>query len=305
MRIFTQTKATQLSPPLRRSLFFLFAFFSLILSVQGANLRIRLADAASDNYRPQKGRIGCPHCKNDGSEISRLLQEADGLYADFKSKEALKKLLKILELEPQNHEALAKLSRVYVDLGDMVPESGPDWREKKLEQYLIAEKYARKAVKADPEGTWGHFYVAASLGKIALQSSIPKQIDLSREILREVETAIALDPQNGFAYHVYGVWHRKMAEIGQMKRIVASVVLWRSVPHGNMEKSAQYLRKAISLNPAVISHYLELARTYAAMGKWELARSSLRSVQELPIQYSDDPLNKREAQQLLQEIKNR
>ncbi|MFQ5902843.1 MAG: tetratricopeptide repeat protein [Candidatus Binatia bacterium] len=305
MRIFTQTKATQLSPPLRRPFFFLFAVLFPILSVQVANLRIRLADASSDNHQLQKGRVGCPHCKNDGSEVSRLLQEADGLYANLKSKEALKKFLKVLELEPQNHEALAKLSRVYIDFGDMVLESGPDWQEKKLEQYLIAEKYARKAVKADPEGTWGHFYVAASLGKIALQSSIPKQIDLSREIRREVEMAIALDPQNGFAYHVNGVWHRKMAGIGQMKRIVASVVLWRSVPMGSMKKSVEYLKKAISLNPTVISHHLELAKTYVAMGRWEFARSSLRSVQELPIQFSDDPLNKREAQQLLQEIKDR
>ena len=92
-----------------------------------------------------------------------------------------------------------------------------------------------------------------------------------------------------------------MAEIGQMSRIFVSTILWRSVPKGKLRKSVQYLKKAISLNPTVISSHLELAKT----GKWELARSSLRSVQGLPIQYSDDPLNKREARQLLEEIKDR
>ncbi len=128
------------------------------------------------------GRVGCSQCRNDGSEVSQLLQKADVLYAVFKQKEAFNELLKALQLDPQNHEALSKMSRVYIDFGDMIPESGADWQEKKLKQFLIAEEYARRAVKADPNGTWGHFYVAASLGKIAMQSSIPKQIDLAREI---------------------------------------------------------------------------------------------------------------------------
>lgn len=258
-----------------------------------------------NNSEVDGGRIGCPTCKNDGSEISQLLQKADALYAAFKPKEALNELLKVLQLDPQNHEALSKIARVYVDFGDMIPENGSDWQERRLKQYSIAEEYARKAVKADPNGTWGHFYVAASLGKIAMLSSIPRQIDLAKEIRVEVEKAIALDPQNGYAYHVYGVWHRRMAEIGQMSRLLSLAVLWRSVPNGSLEKSVEYLQKAISLNPTVISHHLELAKSYMAMGRWQLARNSLKSALELPIQFSDDALNKREAQRLLQEIKER
>lgn len=258
-----------------------------------------------DTSRLDGGRVGCPACKNDGSEVSHLLEKADALYAGFKTKEALNELLKVLQLNPQNHEALSKIARVYIDFGDMIPETGSDWRERKLKQYSIAEDYARKAVKADPNGTWGHFYVAASLGKIAMHSSIPKQIDLAKEIRPAVEKAIALDPKNGYAYHVYGVWHRKMAEIGQMSRAAASLFLWRSVPKGSLEKSVEYLQKALSFNSTVISHHLELARSYVAMGKWQPARNSLKTAQELPIQFSDDSVNKKEAQQLLQEIKER
>lgn len=250
------------------------------------------------------GRIGCPQCKNDGSEISQLLQKADALYAAFQQKEALTELFKVLQLDSQNHEALSKISRVYIDFGDLIPESGTDWQEKKLKHYSMAEDYARKAVKADANGTWGHFYVAAALGKITVLSSVPKQIDLAREIQTEVEKAIALDPQNGYAYHVYGVWHRKMAEVGRMSRILSFTVLWRSVPKGSLDKSVEYLKKAIAFNPMVISHHLELAKSYAAMSKWQFARSSLKTVQELPAQFSDDPINKREAQQILQEIKD-
>ncbi len=247
--------------------------------------------AAFSQGNPNRiGRVGCPHCVNDGSPISLGLQKADELYGRFKTKAALEELQNVLKLDPQNAEAFAKMSRVYIDFGDMISESSADWQAKRLKQYQIAEEYARKAAKADPNMPWGHFYVAASLGKMAVLYPIPKQIDLSREIQTEVEKAIALDPENGFAYHVYGVWHRRMAEIGQMSRMAASLFLWRSVPKGSMEKSIEYLNKAVSLNPTVISHRLELAKTYIALGKWQLARSSLKTTQELPIQFSDDPL---------------
>ncbi len=265
----------------------------------------RWSSGSADTPRYDDGRVGCLHCKNDGSEISQLLQKADALYAGFKPKEALNELLKVLQLDPQNHEALSKASRVYIDFGDAITETTADWQERKLKQYRIAEEYARKAIKADPDGTWGHFYVAVSLGKIAMRSSIPKQIDLAKEIRTEVEKAIALDPQNGYAYHVYGVWHRRMAEIGQMSRLLSVAVLWRSVPKGSLEKSVEYLKKAISLNPTVISHHLELAKTYIPMGQLELARDSLRTAQELPVQFSDDPINKKAVEKLLQELKDR
>ena len=251
------------------------------------------------------GRLGCPHCINDGSEISQSLQQSDALYVAFKPKEALKPLLRVLELEPNNQEALAKAARVYIEFGDNIPETEPDWQEKRLQQYRIAEDYARKAVKADPNNTWGHFYVAASLGKIAAHSSASKQIDLADEIRSAVEKSIACDPQNGFAYHVYGVWHRRMTEVGQTSRFLASTFLWRSVPQGSLNTSVEYFQKAIGLNPTVISHRLELGKTYVAMGKWDLARASLKSSLVQPVQFSDDPRHKKEAEQILKEIDGR
>jgi tetratricopeptide (TPR) repeat protein len=251
------------------------------------------------------GRVGCPHCVNDGSEVSQLLQQFDALYAAFKPKEALKSVLRVLELEPNNQEALAKAARVYIELGDIIPESETNWQEKRLKQYHIAEDYARKAVKADPNNTWGHFYLAASLGKMAVHSSMSQQIELADEIRSAVEKSIACDPQNGFAYHVYGVWHRKMAEIGKASRFLATTFMGRSIPTGSLNTSVEHFHKAIALNPTVVSHHFELAKTYMVLGKLDLARASLKSSLTHPVQFSDDAANKKEAEQLLREIKDR
>ena len=251
------------------------------------------------------GRVGCLNCTNDGSPVSRSLQKADELYAAFKPKEALPELLKVLDLEPQNAEVLSKIARVYIDFGDAIPESTADWEAKRLKQYQIAEQYARKAVKADPNMVWGYFYIAASLGSMATVSPVAKQIDMAAEIRSAIEKAIALDPQNGFAYHVYGVWHRKMAEIGKMSRMFASIIYGRSIPTGNMEKSIEYLNKAVALNPTVIASRLELARSYVAVENWPSARNFLTSIAGLPIQFSDDAKHKQKAEQLLEEINGR
>ena len=251
------------------------------------------------------GRVGCPECVNDGSPIARSLQRVDELYGSFKAREAQRELLKVLQLDPQNAEALSKLARVHIDFGDMIAESSPDWQEKRLAEYRTAEEYARKAVKANPKSTWGHFYVAASLGNIAAVSPVAKQIDLADEIRGSIEKAIALDPQNGFAYHAYGVWHRKLAEIGQMRRMLAAVFYSSSLPQGSFTKSVDYLKKAVALNPTVIISRLELARSYVAVENWLQARNLLQLVRDLPIQFSDDPQHKQKAKQLLEEIKGR
>jgi tetratricopeptide (TPR) repeat protein len=252
----------------------------------------------------EDGRAAC--CSSAAADIAQLHKNADRLHAQFKPKEAAGELQKILLLDEQNLEALVKLSRAHIDIGDMIPESSSqDAQERKVKEYRIGEDYARKAIRANPNSTWGYFYLAASLGSIAILSPVNKQIDIAAEIRGAVERAIALDSQNGFAYHIYGVWHRKMAEIGKTSRMFAPVLYGRSIPKGSLEKSIEYLQKAVALNPKVIVSRLELARSYVAAENWTLARNSLISVRELPNQFSDDAKHKQKAEQLLEEIKER
>jgi tetratricopeptide (TPR) repeat protein len=248
---------------------------------------------------------GCPQCRNDSAQIAQLHKNADRLYAQFKPKEAANELLKILRMDPQNFEALIKLSRAYIDLGDMIPESTSDWKERRLKDYRTAEDYARRAIKANPNSTWGYFYLGASLGLTAVVSPIARQVELADEIRVALEKSLTLDANNGFAYHAYGVWHRKISEIGKMSRVFASVLYGRSLPQGTLEKSVEYLKKAIALNPTVIVSRLELANTYMAMEDFQAARTMLSSIRNLPIQFSDDAKHKQKAEELLEEVASR
>jgi len=275
---------------------------SLVFWIALCSVLAKVAHGA-DALSTEDEKAAC--CREVETDIARLHKNAERLYAQFKPKDAANELQKILQRDGQNFEALAKLARAHIDIGDMIPGSSQDAQDRRMKEYRTAEDYARKAIKVNPNSAWGHFYVAASLGNMAMLSPVAKQIDMAGEIRGAIEKAIALDSQNGFAYHVYGVWHRKMAEIGKASRMVVSIFYGRSIPTGSLEKSIEYLRKAVALNPTVIVSRLELARSYAAVENWPLARNSLTSIRELPIKFSDDAKHKEKAEQLLDEIKER
>lgn len=278
-----------------------FGSWSLIIILASPGWPAEVDDPVS----PVDRRNGCPQCRNDSTQIAQLHKNADKLYAQFKPKEAANELLKILRMDPQNFEALIKLSRAYIDLGDMIPESTSDWKERRLKDYRTAEDFARRAIKANPNSTWGYFYLGASLGLTAVVSPIARQVELADEIRVALEKSLALDANNGFAYHAYGVWHRKISEIGKMSRVFASVLYGRSLPQGTLEKSVEYLKQAIALNPNVIVSRLELANTYMAMEDFQAARTMLSSIRNLPIQFSDDAKHKQKAEELLEEVASR
>jgi len=254
------------------------------------------ANAAGDD-----SKSAC--CRCEGADIGQLHRSADRLYSQFKPREAVAELLKILHADSNNFEALIKLARAHIDIGDLLPENDANWQERKLKEYTTAQEYARKALRVDPNSTWSHFWLAAAVGSIAVVSPVSKQVDLSTEIRDAVEKSIALDPKNGSAYHIYGVWHRKVAEIGAASRMFASMLYGKSLPKGSLEKSIEFLKKAVALNPAVIVSRLELARSHAAKSDWQAARAMLKSIAPLPVQFSDDAKHKKNAAQLLEEIK--
>src|SRR4029077_7705464 len=133
-------------------------------------------------------------------------------------------------------EAHVKLARAHIDIGDMASDAGAEAQENRLKEYRAGEEDARKAIRLNANSTWGPFWMAVAVGNVAVNSPVAKQVELAGEIRNFIEKAISLDPQNGFAYHAYGVWHRKMAEIGKMSRMFASVLYGRSLPNGSLEQ---------------------------------------------------------------------
>jgi len=237
----------------------------------------------------------CISPRLSGQTAADFIRQGDEYYAQFNNAQALEEYLKAAKAEPENHEALWKTARAYYDVADWMTPADSKAADEQRKTYSQSMSYARQAIKADPKGTWGHFFLSAAWGKFVLTQGKKEQVNASKQIRAEIDKAIAADPNNDLAYHALGRWHRRMAEIGGAQRFFGGL-LYGSIPKGTLEESEKSLQKAIELNPNYTNHHLELGRTYLGMKKADLAKQEFQKVLELPDTTSKCPMYKKEAQ---------
>lgn len=227
------------------------------------------------------------------------LVAGDNHYQKYENELALENYLNALEADSTNYEALWKVSRAYVDIGEAAEE------DEQKGNYLKAEKYARQAVEAYPDSAEGHFQLAVAVGRVGLYEGGKTKIELSKEVKEEADKCIALNPNHDGAYHILGRWNREIANLSWLMKAAAKVV-YGGVPKGaSNENAVMNFQKAIELKPNKLVHHLELAKTYMEMDKWEDAKSELKTVINLPKSDADDPKHKKEAKTLYEEIKDK
>ena len=230
-----------------------------------------------------------------GQTAADFIRQGDEYYAQFNNALALEAFLKAAKAEPENYEALWKTARAYFDVADQMAPADSKAADEQRKTYGQSMSYARQAIKADPNGSWGHFFLSAAWGKFVLTQGKKEQVNASKQIRAEIDKAIAADPNNDLAYHALGRWHRRMAEIGGAQRFFGGL-LYGGIPKGTLEESEKSLQKAIELNPNYTNHHLELGRTCLGMKKIDLAQQEFQKVLELPDTTSKCPMYKKEAQ---------
>src|SRR4030065_2345541 len=184
--------------------------------------------------------ISAPLC---GQTAADQIRQGDEYYAQFNDQKALEEYLAAAQAEPENYEALWKTARAYFDLGDLMDPKDDSAKEKQRQFFTESLGYARKAVRANPNDTWGHFFVSAAQGKYVLTRSKKEQVNASKAIKATIEKAIELDPNNDLAYHALGIWHRTMADIGGAQRFLGGVI-YGSTPKGTNEGAEESMQTA-------------------------------------------------------------
>ncbi len=225
------------------------------------------------------------------------IQKGDEAYAKFDNAAALEAYQKAVEADPNNYEALWKLSRAYVDVGETLKD-----KDQRKQYYRRAEEYARKAIEVNPNGAKGHLYLSVALGRVALDASPKERIRMSKEIKAEVDKALQLDPNDDIAWHVLARWHRKLSTLSWIEKKFANLFLGGVPKEASIEKAVEAFQKAIELNPDHINHHLQLAITYEKMGEKEKAIAEYKKVLELPVKDADDPEHKAFAKERLEDL---
>lgn len=230
-----------------------------------------------------------------GATTQELITRSDSLYALHDTDAALRVLKQAEAQDSTDANVLWRIAREYYDQGVMAPQ------KQQISSFEQCERYARKAVREDPQNEKGHLYLAIGVGKVALDRGGKEKVDLSKEVKEEAEKAIQLNPNDYKAYHVLARWNYEVATLSWFLKAAAKIV-YGGLPPASISESIKLFHKAIQLDPADVNNHLQLAKVYIHQGEKAQARAQLEKALSLPNKDIEDPAHKKEARELLDKL---
>jgi tetratricopeptide (TPR) repeat protein len=229
-------------------------------------------------------------------DFAGLIKKGDQFDAQLRTKDALAAYLEAEKLRPDDADLLHRIAKQYGESQNDV--------SSKSEKKAIGERaldYAKRAVAADPKNAMAQLALAVSYGRLAPFTDNKTKISYSRLVKEHAERSLALDSKNDLTHHVLGAWNYELANLNGILRAVAHVIYGR-LPSASNEDAVKFFKKAIELNPRRVGNWVELGRTYAAMGKKDEAREALQKGISLPNRQRDDAETKDRAQAALKKL---
>jgi tetratricopeptide (TPR) repeat protein len=215
------------------------------------------------------------------AKLTSTVESGDRMFLNLDYASAIRTYISLEETMPDNADLLWRLARVHVCVGDITP------RDQREPLYRVAETYARRAVLADSNNGFGHTWLAAALGNIAMYEGSKTKVRLSHEIKVELERALALNASDDIARSILGSFYRALGNISWIEKQLAHLFLG-SLPEGGYEEAEASLKEAIRLAPGVIRHRHELGLLYLDMGREDDAAREFHQAVTLPVTVASD-----------------
>jgi len=217
----------------------------------------------------------------------------------FENEKSLNVLMKAYAVDSSNYEILWRISRAYSDIGEILPTVTQEQKTKQLEIYQKSLDYAELAVKANPNASMGYTRRAIATGRVALFKGVWDSIDLVKQVRADCEKAIDLDKNNPAAYYVLGRTNAKLCE-------KPKIIRWPlGLSWANYDDAKANYEKAIALRPTFIMYRLDAARAYTEVDEYDKAKEQLTKIAALPTENQQDNQFRKEAKELLEEIKDK
>lgn len=161
----------------------------------------------------------------------------------------------VLKREPENPEALWRLGRNIVRLGELEPKV-----EAKIMMFSRAEGMIAKSISLAPGNPEAHFWYGLSLGRNGEARGILKSLFMIGPLKKRMRRVLELDPNHGGAHHVLGRMYFKLPVLAG----------------GSNRKAVEELEKALELSPNYTANYGALAEAYIAVGAEDKAVAVLK-----------------------------
>ena len=221
----------------------------------------------------------------------------DNLIDESKYDEALSKALKLQEKNADDSDIYWQVGRCYFELLD---QSDDDSIKKEYATKGI--EFVKKSIRMNKISSQAHHWYAVLLGQIGVLEGTKQMIEKSYDVRKHALIAIKLDPNYDGTLHVMGRWHYKLAGLSKAERLIASII-YSKPPQATFKESADFFQKAINAKPDEIRHWLWHGKALIETGDIEEARKSLSAAVELIAYDNSGELLKKEAKDLLEDLK--
>lgn len=226
----------------------------------------------------------------------QLLAKAQELVNNYKDTEALQLYEQILEMAPQNFEALCKASLLHCRIGDRYQDETT-----RTEHFEKAKSYAMQAYGLKPSDAEANYVMAMSIGNMAMVAGGRKRLEGINQAKVFVDEALKSNEQHPGAWYLLGRWHFKMANLN-LAEVTASKILFGSVnKEASNFKAIQAIQTAIKYSPESIRYYYDLATIYKELDDKEACKNILEQALALQLTTSEELELARRCKMMLQQ----
>jgi tetratricopeptide (TPR) repeat protein len=226
------------------------------------------------------------------------IDAADQAFKSLRYEKADSLYLSMLQTGQESADLYWKLARLNISIAESID---PAEREKRIPFYNKAVEYARKSVQLDSNNASAHTWLAAALALKADKIGAKEKLNRAAEIKRELDKALALNPNDDVAWSMLGSYNFEASKIGWFSRFMGGTFVGQ-MPKGSRKEAEKNFRKAISLNPRVIRHYHELALLYLEEDKKQEALNTLRIAETRPVLMKSDVRRLKEIRKLIAKL---
>ena len=210
-----------------------------------------------------------------------------------------------LAIDSLSYEANWKAARAIADVAKQIQGNADSLKHRRDSLYSVGRGYAERAIRADSTKADGHYVLSMVLGRLSRTKGSKERVRYAKIIYDEATRAVQIDPTYDNAHHVLGAWNAEVKRLSGIQRFFAKALFGGGfMDKANWDDAVKQFQTAVRLAPNHIYHRLELAEVYTDLGRYSKAREQLTVIATLPVADVMDPQYKKDAADLLADIKN-
>jgi tetratricopeptide (TPR) repeat protein len=211
---------------------------------------------------------------------------ADRYFDAFDYDKAIEVYRNLLPSDTTDYRTLTRLTESWNLRGlDLQAAGEKDAAELAFEHAVL---FAEQTGRHHPDSARTYVNLAAAYGNLALFRGGKTKVHIGRQVEEYTEKALEIDSTDVIALSIMGVFHREVSKLGWLEKLLAKAI-YGGIPKGSLEKSVDYLERAVKIDSTALFPNYSLAVTYRRMDEMESARHQYERVRNL------EPANSEEA----------